>query len=90
MTTTMTPAGQVEKALANRRRGPGIRAVPAPADESPWMDAEQASTYSGFTTGALKKMRYLGEGPAFSKPNGRVRYHRDDLDAFLGSGRRSS
>lgn len=90
MSTTEQQTSDIETALANRRRGPGIHAVPAPADESPWMDANQASTYSGFTTGALKKMRYLGEGPAFSKPNGRVRYHRDDLDTFLGAGRRAS
>lgn len=87
----LSTAVQIEQGLDRRRRGPGITTLsPVSGDESPWMTEPQASSYTGFTPQALRQMRFLGKGPAYSKPAGRIRYHRDDLDTFMASGRRAS
>ena len=54
---------------------------------SPWLDTVGAAAYIGFTPGTLKTWRKLGAGPRYRQVNGRiVRYHRDDLDAFVMAG----
>lgn len=45
---------------------------------------EEVAEYLGFTRQQLAQMRYLGTGPAFTKPSGRqVRYAWDDVDRWL-------
>lgn len=60
------------------------------AGASPWMTEEEAAGYTGFSRAALSSMRYEHRGPAYSKPAGRIRYHRDDLDTFMREGRKSA
>lgn len=95
MTTTATPQKireQVQAGLdARTGRASLALAEKLPrGEESPWMDSAGAAAYTGFSVESLKQMRYLGTGPAYSKPAGRVRYHRDDLDVFMREGRRSA
>lgn len=51
---------------------------------TPWLDSEGAGEYLGCTPATLKTWRARGEGPPYHVLNGKlVRYHRDDLDAFV-------
>jgi hypothetical protein len=53
---------------------------------SPWIDSEAAAAYLGTTAGTLKNWRATGKGPKYHIVQDRlVRYHRDDLDAFVRS-----
>ncbi|MGO2360487.1 MAG: helix-turn-helix domain-containing protein [Brachybacterium tyrofermentans] len=87
--TTKTIRQQIQGGLDARTPRPALAVVPS-APATPWMDSVGAAEYTGFTADALKQMRYLGTGPAYSKPAGRVRYHRDDLETFMREGRRSA
>ena len=53
-----------------------------------WLTTSQAAQYSGIPANTLRWMRYIGQGPKFTKPRGRVLYDVADLDAFMDSGRR--
>lgn len=51
---------------------------------SPWFDSEGAGEYLGCAPATLKTWRARGEGPPYRVINGKlVRYHRDDLDAYV-------
>jgi len=51
---------------------------------SPWMDTEKAADYIGCKPNTLKAWRNRGEGPRYHVILHKlVRYHRDDLDAFI-------
>lgn len=51
---------------------------------SPWLDSEAAAGYLGTTAGTLKNWRASGKGPRYHVVQDRlVRYHRDELDAFV-------
>jgi Helix-turn-helix domain len=53
---------------------------------TPWFDSEAAAAYLGSTAGTLKNWRATGRGPRYRVVQDRlVRYHRDDLDAFVRS-----
>jgi hypothetical protein len=55
--------------------------------QSPWMDSEGAAAYLGASPGTMKTWRATGKGPRYHVVQDRlVRYHRDDLDAFVRSG----
>jgi hypothetical protein len=51
-----------------------------------------AARYCGVSPRTLEKWRVSGGGPPYSRPPKRhfVVYHVDDLEAWLGSGRRRS
>jgi len=50
----------------------------------PWLDSDAAAAYLGCTAGTLKTWRSRGEGPHYHIIQNRlVRYHADDLDAFV-------
>jgi hypothetical protein len=49
-----------------------------------------AADYCGLAASTLEKLRVSGGGPAYIKLGRRVVYHRDDLDAWLGTMRRQS
>lgn len=51
---------------------------------SPWLDSDAAAAYLGTTAGTLKTWRASGKGPRYRVLQDRlVRYHRDELDAFV-------
>lgn len=49
----------------------------------PWKDEKEAAAYTRFAVSTLQKKRCLGGGPRYSKKSGRIRYHTDDLDAWM-------
>ncbi|WP_038650808.1 helix-turn-helix domain-containing protein [Roseicyclus elongatus] len=53
---------------------------------SPWLTTEQAANYLSVSTGTLANWRSAGNGPRYKAVGRLVRYHRDDLDAFLMEG----
>lgn len=51
---------------------------------SPWLDSDAAAEYLSCTAGTLKTWRSRGEGPRYHIIQSKlVRYHVDDLDAFV-------
>lgn len=82
--TTKTIQDQVQAGLDARTGGPDLRLVPAAP--SPWMTELEVAEYTGFTRSALASMRYEHRGPAYSKPGGRIRYRREDIDAWMSDG----
>ncbi|WP_397586996.1 helix-turn-helix domain-containing protein [Sphingobium fuliginis] len=51
---------------------------------SPWLDSKSAALYLGTTPGTMKVWRSRGEGPRYHIIQQKlVRYHVDDLDAFV-------
>jgi hypothetical protein len=56
---------------------------------TPWFDTEAAASYLRREPGTLKGWRSKGEGPRFYVINHQfIRYHVDDLDAFVRGGKR--
>jgi len=53
---------------------------------TPWMTTEQASSYLSVSSGTMHNWRSKGAGPKYRTVGRIVRYHRDDLDAFLIEG----
>lgn len=54
---------------------------------SPWLDTAAAARYLGKEPGTLKGWRSKGEGPTFFAVSRQfIRYHVDDLDAFVRGG----
>lgn len=49
-----------------------------------WFTTKEAADYIRVSPGALKMMRFRGNGPEFVSNGGRIiRYSREALDAFL-------
>ena len=56
-------------------------------DKSEFFTTVEAARYLGLSARVLERCRVTGVGPAFTRFGGRVRYRRDDLDAWTaGSG----
>ena len=55
-----------------------------------YLSTRQAAEYLGLSTRTLDRYRVSGDGPVFHRFGGRVRYLRDDLDAWAASRRRRS
>lgn len=56
--------------------------------QSPWLDSEAAAVYLGARPGTMKTWRAEGKGPPYHIVQDRlVRYHREELDEFVRSGR---
>jgi predicted site-specific integrase-resolvase len=53
-----------------------------------WLTTAQASAYTGIAASTLRKYRYEGKPPIYTKPAGRAMYNVADLDSFMESGRR--
>ncbi|MCC5957697.1 MAG: helix-turn-helix domain-containing protein [Natronohydrobacter sp.] len=53
---------------------------------SPWMTTEQAAAYLSVSPGTMRNWRTAGAGPRYRTVGRIVRYHREDLDAFLTAG----
>jgi Helix-turn-helix domain len=57
-----------------------------PVRPSPWFTPDDAAAYLRLTRRGLEDMRAKATGPRYHKVNDRVvRYHVDDLDAWLRS-----
>lgn len=83
MSTTIRE--QIQQGLDARTGGPDLRVVPV-APASPWMTELEVAAYTGFTRAALASMRYEHRGPSYSKPGGRIRYRREDIDVWMAEG----
>ena len=59
------------------------------AGVSPWCDLAGAAEYAAMTKDAVESARKRGQLQAHRSATGRIRYHRDDLDAFLRAGNAS-
>ena len=71
-------------AIEEKIEGAVERAFSKFAKATPWFDPEQAAAYLGCTAGTLKTWRCRGQGPNYNLIQDRlVRYHVDDLDAFV-------
>ena len=55
-----------------------------------YLDTRQAAAHLGLSTRTLDRYRVSGDGPVFLKFGGRVRYLREDLDAWVRTRRRRS
>jgi excisionase family DNA binding protein len=53
---------------------------------SPWLTTDQAADYLSVSVGTLYNWRSQGRGPRYNTVGRIVRYHRDQLDAFLHAG----
>jgi predicted site-specific integrase-resolvase len=49
----------------------------------PLMTPAEASAYTGYAVGTLRKWRSTGEGPSFIGRGHGVRYRPEDIDAWL-------
>ena len=54
--------------------------------DTPWMTSEQAAGYLSVSKGTMHNWRSKGAGPRYRTVGRIVRYHRNDLDAFLMEG----
>ena len=55
-----------------------------------YLNTRTAAAHLGLSTRTLDRYRVSGDGPVFLKFGGRVRYLREDLDAWARSRRRRS
>ena len=55
---------------------------------SPYLTLQETAAYLRLNTRTLDNMRQRGTGPLYSKHGGRVRYHRDDVLAWVNASRR--
>jgi excisionase family DNA binding protein len=53
---------------------------------SPWMTTEQAAAYLSVSPHTMGNWRSKGEGPRYHVVGRTLRYHRDQLDAFMQAG----
>ncbi len=58
--------------------------------ETIYLNTRQAAAHLGLSTRTLDRYRVSGEGPVFLRFGGRVRYLREDLDAWAKTRRRKS
>lgn len=54
-----------------------------PVGRSPWYTADEAGEYARMTKEALEQARKRGQLGCHRSETGRIRYHVDDLEAFL-------
>jgi len=55
-----------------------------------YFNPREAAACLGLSTRTLERYRVSGDGPVFVKLGGKVRYLREDLDAWVRSRRRKS
>jgi len=48
-----------------------------------YLNPKQAASFTGFTPKALERIRQRGDGPRYSKVGASIRYHIDDLRAWM-------
>ena len=55
-----------------------------------YLNTREAAAHLGLSTRTLDRYRVSGDGPVFLRFGGRVRYMREDLDAWAATRRRAS
>jgi excisionase family DNA binding protein len=63
---------------------PASQPAPQPVARQ-WLDTDAAAEHLGMKSRTLVAWRERGRGPAYHRVGGRVRYRRDELDAFARS-----
>ena len=58
--------------------------------ERNYLSTREAAHYLGLAPRTLNRYRVSGDGPVFHRFGGRVRYRREDLDAWAAARRRVS
>ena len=59
-------------------------------DERMYLNTVEAGRYLGLSHRTLRRYRVTGEGPLYYRLGGRVRYRRDDLDAWAAKRQEAS
>ena len=59
-------------------------------EEATYMNTVEAARYLGLSAKTLSRYRVSGDGPVFCRFNTRIRYRREDLDAWAVTRRRAS
>ena len=59
-------------------------------DERNYLSTCEAAEYLGLSARTLRRYRVTGDGPVFHRFGARVRYRREDLDAWAAARRRLS
>ena len=59
-------------------------------EDTNYLDTQQAGRFLGLSAKTLARYRVSGEGPVFHRFGNRIRYRRDDLDAWADARRRVS
>ena len=59
-------------------------------DERQYLSTRQAAEWLGLSPRTLDRYRVSGDGPAFHRFGGRVRYRRADIEAWAATRRRAS
>lgn len=54
---------------------------------SPYLTAEEAADYLRVSVHTLRAYRNQGKGPPYHRIGGKTLYHRDEVDAWVQSGR---
>lgn len=62
--------------------------MPIDDEISPYLTLQETAAYLRLSPRTLDNMRQRGTGPLYSKHGGRVRYHRDDVLAWINASRR--
>lgn len=66
-----------------------LQGLNTPTETRVYFNTQQAAEYVNEAKSTLEKKRMKGTGPKFIKSGRSVRYHKDDLDAYAASNRRS-
>lgn len=74
--------GKTESTLV-RNREQIIRSAPGRRSMPILMDTHALATWLQVRTGWLDQLRFRGEGPPYTKIRGIIRYHQDDVIAWL-------
>ena len=59
-------------------------------DKGMYMDTRQAGQFLGLSSKTLSRYRVSGDGPVFHRFGTRIRYRREDLEAWATTRRRAS
>ena len=70
--------------------GAGGQEETAMTERTKYLNTREAAAHLGLSTRTLDRYRVSGDGPVFLKFGGRVRYLREDLEAWARSRRRKS
>ena len=72
------------------RTAPGVTVMEMGMTKTTYLNTREAADHLGLSTRTLDRYRVSGDGPVFLRFGGRVRYLREDLDAWARTRRRKS
>ena len=59
-------------------------------EDTHFLDTQQAARFLGLSAKTLARYRVTGDGPVFHRFGNRIRYRREDLEAWAETRRRAS